>query len=132
MSTTGLHHVALNAADFDATIRFYVEGLGLDIHYQWVMSRGSRAAMLGGVNGTNIEVFEAPGRPQPVDGAINHFALKTDNVDREYTAAVEAGATPQAEPMDFALSGSPPAKARIAFCRGLDGEMIEFFQSEDI
>ena len=128
----GLHHVALNVADFDATIRFYVEGLGLNVHYEWVMSRGSRAAMLGGVNGTNIEVFETPGRPEPVDGAITHFALRTDNVDRAYAAALEAGARPETEPINFALSGSPPAIARIAFCRGLDGEQIEFFQSEDV
>jgi glyoxylase I family protein len=34
------------------------------------------------------------------------------------------------EPKDLAVFGDPPIPIRIAFCKGPDGEVIEFFQNE--
>ncbi|GAC1327243.1 MAG: hypothetical protein NVSMB17_01000 [Candidatus Dormibacteria bacterium] len=124
---TGIHHVAIDAADFDATKRFYTAGLGFHVSYEWVTSRG-RAAMLGGDDGTHIEVFDIPGRPLPADGAITHFALRTDDVDAAYATALAAGGVAHTEPRDYAYAGSSQPPVRLAFCRGLDGELIEFLQ----
>ena len=40
-----IHHVALNAADYDATKRFYTDGLGLSERIEWG-TPGARACML--------------------------------------------------------------------------------------
>jgi catechol 2,3-dioxygenase-like lactoylglutathione lyase family enzyme len=61
----GYHHVALRANDFEATLRFYIEGLGCRLAYQW--GEGDRrAAMLDTGDGNYVEVFaggtRAPGR----------------------------------------------------------------------
>jgi glyoxylase I family protein len=34
------------------------------------------------------------------------------------------------EPKDVEIPSAPPVKARIAFCKGPDGESIEFFQND--
>ncbi len=47
MSGQGFHHVAIRAADFDATIKFYTEGLQCSVRYEFsVPGRIDRAAFL--------------------------------------------------------------------------------------
>ena len=36
----GYHHVALRVADFDATLRFYIDGLGFRPAVEWARSKG--------------------------------------------------------------------------------------------
>ena len=31
----GLHHIGIGAADYDATLRFYTEGLGFSVRHPW-------------------------------------------------------------------------------------------------
>jgi glyoxylase I family protein len=59
-----------------------------------------------------------------------HFALRTTDCDQAIEAARAAGAEVTVEPRDVTLSADPPIPARIAFCKGPDGELIEFFQNE--
>ena len=47
-TTPGFHHVAIRAVDFDATVRFYTEGLGFTVHYGF--SVPGRALAAGGVS----------------------------------------------------------------------------------
>lgn len=128
----GYHHVALRANDFEATLRFYIQGLGCRLAYQW--GEGDRrAAMLDTGDGNYVEVFaggqRAPGEPVP-EGALLHFALRTDDCDLAIERARAAGAEVTVEPKSIDLPGDPPVPVRIAFCRGLDGEIIEFFQNK--
>jgi glyoxylase I family protein len=128
----GYHHVALRATDFEATLRFYMEGLGCRLAYQW--GEGDRrAAMLDTGDGNYIEVFAGgkrqPGEPMP-EGALLHFALRTEDCDLATERARAAGAEVTMEPKSLDLPGTPPVPVRIAFCRGLDGEIIEFFQNK--
>lgn len=128
----GFHHVALRAADFEATLRFYQEGLGFVRAYGWGEG-DSRAAMLDTGNGDYLEVFaggkSAPGA-EPPEGALLHFALRTSDVDGAYARALAAGARSQVEPKDITIAGDPPVPVRLAFVRGLDGEVIEFFGND--
>ena len=49
---SGFHHVAIRAADFDATLRFYTEGLGCSVRYEFsVPGRIDRAAFLDAGDG---------------------------------------------------------------------------------
>src|SRR5689334_12572542 len=92
----GFHHVAIRAVDFDATIRFYPEGLGFKVHYRFsVPDRIDRAAFLDAGDGRYIEVFgqgstvQSEGRrrrpdEEPTEGALLHFCLRVTDVEASY------------------------------------------------
>ena len=57
-ATPGFHHVAIRAVDFDATVRFYTQGLGFTVHYGFsVPGRIDRAVFLDAGDGRYFEVF---------------------------------------------------------------------------
>ena len=128
----GYHHVAIRAADFAGTLRFYTEGLGFRVAVQWGQGDG-RAALLDTGDGNYMEVFaggkRAPGEPAP-EGAILHYALRTTDCDAAIERARAAGATVTVEPKTLNLDSQPKISIRIAFCKGPDGELIEFFQND--
>jgi glyoxylase I family protein len=140
----GFHHVALRAADFDATIRFYTEGLGFSVHYGFsVPGRIDRAAFLDAGDGRYIEVFgdgsmvQAEGRRRradedPTEGALLHFCLRVADTDTAFQRALAAGAGMRVAPVTRQLGEKPNVEVRIAFVTGPNGEVIEFLQSEQL
>jgi glyoxylase I family protein len=137
----GFHHIAIRAYDFEATLKFYMEGLGFKRAYGWGEDgrakgeKDSRAALLDTGDGNYIEVFAGrvgtPGETLP-EGALLHFALRTTDTDAALERARAAGATVTMEPKSVvpAFAEEPAQTFRIAFVRGLNGEIIEFFQNE--
>ncbi|MNY15133.1 Glyoxalase-like domain protein [compost metagenome] len=124
----GFHHVALRANDFDATVKFYTEGLGFVEKNNWGEG-DKRAVLLDSGDGNYMEVFAGgSGEPQP-EGYFFHVAFRSDNVDAAVEVAVAAGAIVTVAPKDTILGVNPPTPVRIAFVKGLNGEIIEFFQS---
>lgn len=144
MNGTGFHHVAIRAADFDATIRFYTEGLGCKVHYRFsVPGRIDRAAFLDAGDGRYIEVFgsgstvQSEGRrrgpdEEATEGALLHFCLRVADVEASYRRALAAGATSRIEPRTAKLSEEPPMAVLIAFVTGPNGEVIEFLKSDQL
>ena len=64
----GVSITAIRAADFDATIKFYTQGLGCTVRYEFsVPGRIDRAAFLDAGDGRFIEVF-GPGVLGPGGG----------------------------------------------------------------
>ncbi len=127
----GFHHVAIRARDFDKSRRFYVEVLGFREKIRWGEAP-KRAVMLDAGKGDYLEIFERPDLPPPPDGdaAILHFAIRTDDTDAATQRAREAGAVVTIEPKDVNIPSTPgPTPVRISFCKGPDGEVIEFFQN---
>ena len=102
-TTPGFHHVAIRAVDFDATVKFYTEGLGCTEHFGFsVPGRIDRAVFLDAGDGRYIEVFgsgstvQAEGRrrqpgEEPTEGALLHFCLRVADVDASYARALAAG-----------------------------------------
>lgn len=120
----GFHHVSLKVRDYDACVRFYEEGLGFPRVRDWMMG-DDPAVMLDMGDGGIVEIFGG-GEDLP-DGRIGHFALKVDDCDAAYRTAMEAGATSDLEPRDVVIcDGTYPI--RIAFVRGIAGELIELFE----
>src|SRR5436190_12831132 len=83
----GFHHIAVRAFDFDASLRFYTEGLGFKRVYGWGedgRARGekdSRAALLDTGDGNYLELFGGGLRPHgnsPIEEVLLHFALRTE------------------------------------------------------
>ena len=122
----GFHHVAMKAADFDACVRFYTQALGFTEAVRWGEGDG-RAVMLDTGDGNYLEVF-AGGKPGAGEGAIVHFALRTSDAAAALGRARAAGAQVTMEPTDVDIPSRPVKPVRIAFCKGPDGEVIEFFQ----
>lgn len=126
----GFHHLALRARDFDASVKFYTEGLGFVPRINWGEGDG-RAVMLDTGDGSYLEIFAGgSGEPRP-EGAVLHFALRTSDCDTAIERARAAGAEVTVEAKDVEIPSRPePLPVRIAFCKGPDGEVIEFFQNE--
>jgi len=138
------HHVAIRAVDFDATVKFYTEGLGFKLHFPFsVPGRIDCAAFLDAGDGRFVEVFgqdsnvQSEGRRrQPgeerTEGAMLHFCLRAADTDASYARALAAGATSRVEPVSRRISEDPLVEVRIAFVTGPNGEVIEFLQSGHI
>lgn len=144
--TTGncFHHVAIRAVDFEATVKFYTEGLGFRVHFPFAIpGRIDRAAFLDAGDGRFVEVFgtastvQSEGRRREpgedrTEGALLHFCLRAVDTDASYARAMAAGATSRVEPVTRRLSEVPLVEVRIAFVTGPNGEVIEFLQSGQI
>jgi glyoxylase I family protein len=138
----GFHHIAIRAYDFDATLKFYIEGFGFRRVHGWgkdARSEGgkdSRAALLDTGDGNYLEVFAGregdPNETLP-EGGLLHFALRTSDTAAALECARNAGATVTMETKSVVPDNSDrPLEFRIAFVRGLNGEIIEFFQNEEL
>ena len=123
----GVHHLALSAADYDKSIKFYTEGLGFEVVASWGEGTG-RAALLDIGNGSHFEIFANGNANAPKDVKFVHFALATSDPDLAYSNALAAGATSQMEPKSLEIPANPPMPVRIAFVVGPDGEVLEFFK----
>ncbi len=123
----GVHHIALKAcgkAEFDKTIHFYHDILGLPILRTWG-SEDDPAAMLS-TGDALLEIFaNAPDRLQ--EGALRHLAFTVEDTDACVEAVRSLGYKITMEPTDICIPSRPPLPARIAFCIGPVGEEIEFF-----
>ncbi len=123
----GFHHLALRVRNFDKSFQFYTDVLGFRLRTAW--GEGDRrAALLDFGDGGCLELF-AGGAPEQPEGCFWHAALKTEDVDAAYAAARAAGAADDRAPTDVLLGDDnhPKIAARIAFVRGFDGELLEFF-----
>lgn len=122
----GIHHVALkpNAEHFDETMKFYTELLELSVVRQWGDERYPCTMISTGDNSC-VEILPILSDDAlPNEGRFAHLALATQQVD-ECIARVRAQGYPVTiEPKDVELSG---LQARIAFCTGACGEIVEFF-----
>jgi glyoxylase I family protein len=123
----GFHHLAMKVGNFEESVKFYTEGLGFKKSLTWGEG-DSRAIMLDAGDGNFFEIFAGGSKGQKPEGAFTHAALRTDNCDLAVKNAVNAGAEVTVEPNDVMLQSEPPTPLRIAFCKGPDGELIEFFQ----
>jgi glyoxylase I family protein len=124
----GFHHVAIKVRDFDATVKFYSEGLGFKARLSWGEG-DNRAVLLDTGDGNYLEVFAGGSQELKPEGTMIHMAFRTNDVAKAVAAARAAGAEITDEPEDLVISDSPATPIRIAFCKGPDGEIIEFFQS---
>ena len=125
----GIHHVALKCdgtAEFEKTLHFYQNVLGLEPVRSW--GEGENAGAMLSTGDGLLEIF-ASGKKLP-QGAIRHFALRTERVDDCIAAVRAAGYPITVEPKDIVIASNPPFPARIAFCTGPVGEQIEFFQEQ--
>ena len=122
----GFHHLAISCKDLDKSIEFY-KAIGFTPVASWGEGTG-RAAMLDIGNGGIFELFANGSDAPQSNEKMPHFAFSTTCADTCYENAMAAGAVSQMVPTDVDIPATPALKVRIAFVRGLDGEVLEFFQ----
>lgn len=127
-----IHHVAVQAADIDASVAFYRAALGCGEPYWWNHPPiVARAAFLQLPGGGWIELFDASERERPAGpGAMDHVALAVEDVQAACERAVAAGARLLDGPVTRTLHGEPPREATMAFLAGPDGEVIELYRND--
>ena len=123
----GFHHLAIKVRDFDASMRFYRDALGFTEKISWGEG-DNRAVMLDTGDGNYIEMFAGGSIEPKPEGIYMHVAFRTDDCDAAIEKARAAGAEVTVEPKDVVIQSNPPSPVKIAFCKGPDGEVIEFFQ----
>lgn len=128
-SIQGFHHTAIHSANFDASVRFYTEVLGLKTRITWG-GDDRRAAMIDAGRGDYIEIFERS-EPAPLgEATILHFALRTDDCVALTESVRAAGLEITMEPKEVTIDSSAgPIPVKISFFKGPDGEVVELFEN---
>jgi glyoxylase I family protein len=126
----GLHHIAIEASDFERSLRFYTEGLGFR-NVLTFPEESRTVAMLDTGDGTYVELFSGGSGEKP-NGSLLHFAVRTDDCDAATERARATGGSITQEPTDAVLEGDPPVPVSYSYCEGPDGEQIELLQANVI
>jgi glyoxylase I family protein len=128
----GFHHYAIRAFDFDATLRFYTEGLGAARVFGWGEGP-TRSAYLRFADGSHVEVFSGRTVAEPSEASLIHVCFASSDPDAAYAQAIAHGATPHLVPFTANPDKADrPWSIRLAFVKGLDGEIIEFLGDHDV
>ena len=120
---TGIHHICIrceNEEDEKNVRRFYGEVLGMPVKRQW------GGGIMFDTGCGLIEVFLNRDNVREA-GAVQHFALATDDPDEVISRVRDAGFEVISEPRDVEMPTDPPFPIRVAFCTGPVGETIEIF-----
>lgn len=125
----GFHHISLKVKDLDKSIKFYSEGLGFIEKYSWGQET-KRTVLMDTGDGNYFEISQGEPNQSYVEGVFRHLALRVDDCKESLERVRNAGAEVTVETRDVTLSSEPPMKIRIAFFKGPDGELIEFFEDE--
>ena len=128
IENVGFHHIALMANDYEKSLKFYSEGLGFKPVASWGEETG-RITLLDIGNGSHFEIFAKGAKEEPANERFVHFAFSTTDPDSAFDNAMAAGAVAHIEPKDVILQSDPPLNVRIAFVKGPDGELLEFFKT---
>jgi glyoxylase I family protein len=123
----GFHHISMRVQDLDASIKFYAEGLGFEQKFAWG-PEDNRTVLLDTGDGNYLEISGGESQGFNPDGVVRHFAFRTHDIVKAIEAARAAGAEITVEPKAVVLSSNPPLPVRVAFFKGPDGEVVEFFE----
>jgi glyoxylase I family protein len=141
---SGIHHIAIRAKDFEATVAFYIEALGFTLSHSWSLPEFNlkQAAMLKSADGNSyIEIYDdeadipaqgrkrLPGEPF-VQTALLHICLNVADAADAFHEAIRHGATACLEPMTLRL-GEPAVIVRNSLVHSPNGEVIEFLEHTD-
>ncbi len=128
--TCGLHHITIQTRDWDASLRLYLEVLGMQVAAEWGPPE-RRMMLLDVGDGSHIELI-GPTANSPVAGSpaandpLVHLALATADAAAAIEPVRQAGFEVTMEPKAVKLAD---LEATVAFFRGPNGEVVEFFQT---
>ena len=112
----GLHHIAIEASDFERSLRFYTEGLGFR-NVLTFSEESQTVAMLDTGDGTYVELFSG-GTGEKPNGSLLHFAVRTDDCEAATEQAMAAGGSITQEPTDLCSRATRRCRCATRFARG--------------
>jgi len=125
----GTHHIAVQTRNWDESVTFYTNVMGMEKIAQFV-SAERRIALFDIGDGSHMELFEPTANsPKAGDEAVNdpvtHIAFTTTDIEAAVERVREAGMviTTEIKTLDIGH-----LNITIAFFKGPSGEIIEFFQ----
>ena len=126
----GMHHVAVQTRDWEASLRLYRDVLGMEIVAEFG-SPERKIILLDLGDGTYMELFAPVADSPAVDSEspndpVPHFALAVEDTRAATERVREAGYEITIEPKDLELDH---LSVTIAFFKGPSGEVLEFFQT---
>ena len=127
----GTHHIAVQTQDYEASVRFYTEVMGMS-EVVGFKSEGRRAVILDIGDGSHMELFEPIPGSQPSSDAtgnvVFHFALQTTDIKAALERVRAAGMeiTVELKTVDMG-----PLNISLAFFKGPSGEVVEYIQVND-
>ena len=126
----GMHHVAIQARDWDASLKLYRDVLGMPVVAEFGTPE-RKTVLLDMGDGSHVELFQPtatspkPGSAAPND-PVTHVALATTDARAAIEHVRAAGYEVTLEPRDVELGSS--LRATVAFFNGPSGESVELFQ----
>ena len=116
--TTGMHHVAFNVSNFEATKAFYTEVLGLTVEWE---PDNDNVYLTSGSD--NIALHRVPRKTTPVDQRLDHIGFLMDNKNDVDTwhAYLTSHNIEIVEPPRTHRDG-----ARSFYCRDPNGVNVQF------
>ncbi len=123
----GIHHINMKCGTketFDKAKSFYCDVLGLKIAREW-----DEGVMVD--TGAGFIEIMCNGEGTPAIGALRHYAFAAEDVDGIVEKVRAAGYKIFIEPNDLTIDAKPPCRARMAFCVGPLGELVEFFDEKE-
>ena len=128
--TRGLHHVTIQTRDWEASLHLYQEILGMQVVAEFGPEE-RRMMLLDVGDGSHIELIaptaDSPAVGDPADSdPLVHLALATPDAAASIEPVRRAGYEVTLEPKDVVLAD---LEATVAFFKGPNGEVIEFFQT---
>ena len=127
----GCHHVAVQARDLDDSLKLYCEVLGMALVADFAIPN-RRIMLLDMGDGSHIELFGPTDQSPAVDAPspndpYTHIALSTTDTHSAIEGVRAAGyeITVEAKTLDLTAD----LRATVAFFKGPNGEVIEFFQT---
>lgn len=128
IKSLSFNHCALKVPDFDASLRFYTEGLGMKVYAKWGTPEKT-IALLDIGDGSFIELFNNGDGIEDRNAGYIHLALGCENVSAAYERALEYGAKALIAPKTVPVHSAPnDVVLNCAFVIAPGGEQVEFFR----
>ncbi len=124
----GFHHVAVRTTDYERSLSYYRDLLGMAVAAAWSAPDGRQLALLDIGDGSCVELIGAAAGAAAPEGQAGapylHLAIRTSDPDVVWQRATAAGYESVVDPKDVQLG---EMQARIAFFKGPNDEVIELF-----
>ena len=130
ISGCGVHHIALQTRDWDASLRLYNDILGMPVVAEFGGPE-RRIVLLDIGDGGHMELFSPTAQTPSISAEASndplmHIAFTTTDTHAAIEVVRQAGYEVTVEPKLVQLG---TIRATIAFFKGPSGELIEFFQT---
>ncbi len=134
----GVHHIALQTRDWEASLKLYRDVLGMTEVTRFTDGDGQTIMLLDAGDGCCLELFEPTANTptantltgatnDPVThGPVTHIALTTTDARAVTERVRRAGYEITVEPKEVTLGS---LEVTLSFFKGPNGEVLEFFEA---